>query len=757
MPNQAITQSTLPQAPIKPFTSAPSTFQITPASTQAPPSVTPTQNVSQPTSGLDPKIVNLAQAIRQTESQGNFQAQGKSGEYGAYQFMPSTWAGNAPRFGVNVPLDQATPAQQNEVAYKQLQEWSQQHPEWNVGNFASAWNAGPGKPDAYQQGNVGTNSKGVNYDTPAYAQKVAEAYQQFKAQNAQNAPVANVPQGMEEAPSLGGFGGNIIKSGANFLGNLGQAVLHPIDTVQNIGGAAVGGLQELGGQENENTQKFDALKDYFVNRYKSPDALLQTAYSDPVGLAADISTLFGVGGGIAGVAGKGAELAGLADTADVAGNVASKLGKASELTNPLTPVIKGTGAVLSKGSSVIKPLASQFTEISPNGMQDIFNHPQDYSAEAISNTSRLNIAKQVETALSERESSLSETGGGYKPIVEGTSENSGVSANGKNAIPVEHDFLENQLRTVANLDVKDGKIIPTTVSKIGKAEVSKLQDVLDTFKPAFQSGHISPEEFLALRSRLADAAYNDSGIKNTKVAKLAEDVRNNLNTTYRGAIPGLEELDNSYSGQLSELKDLRKGFIDKEGNLTQTAIAKIANAGNKDLDLQRLEKIVPGITRQLTALKVMEEIKNASGIKVGTYAKSITEAGGAIAGLATGNIPMLAGSLALAMVTSPKVVVPLIRFLGENKELIPAVMANLAKYATTNSNLSQATSQKTAPTQPTQGGTQNSLQTQSPSEAPNLSSVSSLDSLASSKGFDLAAARKAGYSDQDIQTFLSQQ
>lgn len=134
---------------------------------------------------LDPQIVNLAKALRETESGGNFQAKGASGEYGAYQFLPTTWSATAPKYGVNVSLDKATPAEQNEVAYKQLAEWKQEHPDWNVGNFASAWNAGPGKPDAYQQNNVGTNSQGVQYDTPAYAKKVAEAYQQLKSQQPQ--------------------------------------------------------------------------------------------------------------------------------------------------------------------------------------------------------------------------------------------------------------------------------------------------------------------------------------------------------------------------------------------------------------------------------------------------------------------------------------------------------------------------------------------------------------------------------------------
>lgn len=127
---------------------------------------------------LDPQAVNLAKAIRQTESGGDFTAKGKSGEYGAYQFTQPTWETYSKKYGVNVPLEQATPEQQNEVAYKQIKEWKDQG--YNVGQIASMWNAGDSKPDAYIEGNKGVNKYGAKYDTKAYAKSVAEAYQTLK-------------------------------------------------------------------------------------------------------------------------------------------------------------------------------------------------------------------------------------------------------------------------------------------------------------------------------------------------------------------------------------------------------------------------------------------------------------------------------------------------------------------------------------------------------------------------------------------------
>lgn len=131
-----------------------------------------------PPNQLDTDAVNLAKAIRQTESGGNFTAKGKSGEYGAYQFTEPTWNNYASKHGVNVRLTDATPEQQNEVAYKQIKEWKDQG--YNPGQIASMWNSG--KPDAYLDETYrGVNKHGVQYDVPAYAKSVAEAYQKIKA------------------------------------------------------------------------------------------------------------------------------------------------------------------------------------------------------------------------------------------------------------------------------------------------------------------------------------------------------------------------------------------------------------------------------------------------------------------------------------------------------------------------------------------------------------------------------------------------
>lgn len=144
---------------------------------------------------LDPQAVNLAKAIRQTESGGDFQAKGKSGEYGAYQFTEPTWQKLSSKYGINTPLQQATPEQQNEVAYRQVKEWKDAG--YNPGQIASMWNAGEGEPDAYTgkfsngQPSSGTNKFNVHFDVPAYAKSVATAYQTLKQGGEVQADPAN--------------------------------------------------------------------------------------------------------------------------------------------------------------------------------------------------------------------------------------------------------------------------------------------------------------------------------------------------------------------------------------------------------------------------------------------------------------------------------------------------------------------------------------------------------------------------------------
>lgn len=106
---------------------------------------------------------SIADAIKTVESNGDYNAKGQSGESGAYQFMPTTWSQWAKEFlgNANAPM---TPQNQDTVAISKIDSLLSQG--YDEREIALIWNGGTPKAKK------GINSKGVSYDSDAYANKV---------------------------------------------------------------------------------------------------------------------------------------------------------------------------------------------------------------------------------------------------------------------------------------------------------------------------------------------------------------------------------------------------------------------------------------------------------------------------------------------------------------------------------------------------------------------------------------------------------
>ena len=150
---------------------------------------------------LDQDVVRMAKAIREAES-GNrpVTPQEGAGFGGAsrYQYSHDTWKGVAQKYlgDANAPLSLEN---ENKATYLRIKDWKDQG--YNLGQVASMWNAGEGRPNAYRENHKGVNQYGVAYDTPSYAEKVAQNYQKLKGQGGGH----YVPQGQDQPiPGMGG-------------------------------------------------------------------------------------------------------------------------------------------------------------------------------------------------------------------------------------------------------------------------------------------------------------------------------------------------------------------------------------------------------------------------------------------------------------------------------------------------------------------------------------------------------------------------
>lgn len=232
------------------------------------------------------------------------------------------------------------------------------------------------------------------------------------------------------------------------------------------------------------------------------------------------------------------------------------------------------------------------------------------------------------------------------------------------AEPVDHTvtvkpkYVESTIKKTTGLTLdKEGKLQTSGSASIrDPKDVRALQNLLDTWKPVFEKGKMTTTEYLNFRSDLGKLSKFDREISRSQALEnLAKQMYGDFNSTYRQQIPGLAELDESFSTQKQALKEMTKGLVDKNGNLTDSGLTKIARATeNRPQLMAQLEKIDPNISKKIKILQAAEDLRAASEkFKVGTYSKT-AGIGGLVFGAAHFNIPLMVGSLVEMVLTNPE-------------------------------------------------------------------------------------------------------
>ena len=141
------------------------------------------------------KLTNaITKALAYTENGGKVNLSklkaGGSGELKSiFQFLPETWKRDAKAITGNPDLP-ISPETEAVVVHGKVSQWVQKgldagkNPEDIAKEIGSEWNSG--NPNAYKEGLKGTNKHGVAYDTPAYANKVANYTKEFLGDKGSN-------------------------------------------------------------------------------------------------------------------------------------------------------------------------------------------------------------------------------------------------------------------------------------------------------------------------------------------------------------------------------------------------------------------------------------------------------------------------------------------------------------------------------------------------------------------------------------------
>lgn len=190
---------------------------------------------------MDQDVINLAKAIREKESNNNFNAVGDNGTSGgAYQWQKGTWKEHSNIvFGKVVEM---TPANQNTVAYGVMKTWKDQG--LNPAQIAAKWNSGS---EVGWENKIGYNAKiGVNYNVPAYVKDVTERYQRIKNQSATSSDGAQLQQQETEKPGYFGRIGNTVSDTVSKVGEtFRDQNLAGIEKITRSAGNIAGGVSSI--------------------------------------------------------------------------------------------------------------------------------------------------------------------------------------------------------------------------------------------------------------------------------------------------------------------------------------------------------------------------------------------------------------------------------------------------------------------------------------------------------------------------------
>jgi len=479
------------------------------------------------------------------------------------------------------------------------------------------------------------------------------------------------PEPEPEKKSVSGFVKNLVSDAYNVGKGVVNVFRHPIDTTTGIAKLGYGELNKISeGLKSGNVESnrnlsgavaaFDlinkivpdsfkqssdqvatGLNDIYLEKVKHP---INTLYNEPVSTALDVATILGGGGGLlTKVASEGSTLAKV-------GELATKTGEA---LNPINTGIKATQKVLSVVSKVVKPTSefavSQATGLAPKTISTITENPEAFSSAAVAQTDRAGLGEKVFSAIEKRLENLSETGKGYEAL-----------RKSPEVVTVPKGGVEEILGKYG-ISLKDGKIITTKESiPLSAGDEAALQRFVDKFG---KEGELSGNAFLNARTELSNMAKYDAA-KTGASTTLSRELRSYFDSLGKKQLTGLAELDAKYAPEVKLLNKIKRDYLTPEGVLKDGALSKLANLTGKGKDqvLARLEKIVPGVTKDINILKAIEDIEVVQGQKVGAYLRG-----------ATSGFVLSGGNPAVAAITGiltqPAVAVQILRAYGKTAQI----------------------------------------------------------------------------------------
>ena len=471
---------------------------------------------------------------------------------------------------------------------------------------------------------------------------------------------------------------NALPSAANFATGIYSAVRHPVDTAMGLWDAAAGGLHNLvpasvsGAIDkiapSENTTRAvntaNAVGEFYKNRYGGMENVKNTFATDPIGAAADVSTL----------------LAGGATLAPKAGMVSSVLNKGSQMTNPINLAAKAAKPVLmSTGKGVANLVGGLGTHTGGASIQEAAM--AGYKGGNTAKNFRQNISgnAQMTEALDIAKQNLAEMG-----KAKAAQYRSGMAQVSNDKTVLNFNGIDNALKQASNIVKFKGQ---TVNERAGKA-LQDISQIVDDWKNLDPAEYHTPEGLDSLKQKVGSVV--ESIPFEEKTARLVGNkIYNSIKTEITKQAPVYSNVMKDYSQASDQIKEIERAFSMGGNKSIDTAMRKLqsltrnnanTNYGNrldlmKQLEKQGGQEVMPSLAGQALNTWIPRGIQQAVAGPAGLLGYSV---GGLPLALGTMAVqsPRLMGEAAYGIGSASRYLKKPLTF-AEGAGIDPALMGNI--------------------------------------------------------------------------------
>jgi len=484
-----------------------------------------------------------------------------------------------------------------------------------------------------------------------------------------------IPQ--PEEKSVGGFAGNILKSGGNLIKDTVSAIVNPIDTIKGVGKVALGGVEKLVPGRQGAEDQFDALTNFYKERYGSIDAIKETAYNDPVGFALDASMVLGGAGAGLRAAGKVGQVGRISQV----GNVVSKVGRAVDPINAATKTVglgvraakeilgtttgAGYGAIqegltaATRGGAAQKAFTGslrnsgtgeEILKTTNSALDDLFEQRRTAYQGNLETLNKdtyrtKNGQLYIRKELSPAEASKTK---GYAP-------GSKVFVPTKLTVKGLKDIATQTFKEIG-IDAKTGVIDFTKRPSLDANNLQKLSDLV------YQWDDITPAGLNQLRQEVV--GFRKGGINlspaDNRFNLVVDRMGTGLKTYLEKRVPQIGKLNSKYAEQSDFINTIRKELSVGDGKSVDTGIRKLTSAmrQNNELRLDLIKQLQQKAGGEITSSIAGSAL---NPILPRGIIKPIIAGGGVLGGITFG---AMAQALPFLLLASPRVVGEFLNVLG---------------------------------------------------------------------------------------------